>query len=501
MQYPREEVAPFWLRSALPVGANFGWPAQNYPLAVPTEPTPPPTPHLGLFAGAFGPQSSPGPDRASVGILGPQFTQPLSTSPPDAAGPRWGRPMPLNPYSGPLARFPFDPQSPAIPFGIGMPQHAGIPLEGLVADQLAPINRANKNAALSALRLVMPHIADPDFWKPPGPPSLTPTPDGKLPPADSDPRYDGVLGDLTNVGMALFPVGGPGRTAAELGIEGVSAALRRLLGMTPAPSSGRAASTAPGAVAEAKTAGMFAPPPKPARWFSEDYPSKLPVDASGRLVADIEGRPLTAKYISGRRMAGAKDQALTDTEIYQLIEDAIGTPPIEQTHQTMHERGGAYLPPYDRKGRVFYDEQGNPERPEMWINRELIAQQRPLVVAHETGHMIEELAAGPRGMPIRGLEPELERVYSTLNSGQEGRQPPLLPKDRGYRKSDAPSELVAEAVRAYLTDPNYFKTVAPNAAAAIRSLVNSHPELSKLIQFNALGGAAVLGAPDGNSGQ
>jgi len=298
--------------------------------------------------------------------------------------------------------------------------------------------------------------------------------------------------------------------------------------MTPARSSGRAAATAPGAIAEAKTAGMFAPPPKPARWFSEDYPSELPVDASavavasehsaparpselpvdasGRLVADIEGRPLRAKYISGRRMAGAKDQALTDTEIYQLIEDAIGTPPIEQTHQTMHERSGAYLPPYDRKGRVFYDEQGNPERPEMWINRELIAQQKPLVRAHETGHMIEELAAGPRGMPIRGLEPEFERVYSTLNSGQEGRQPPLLPKDRGYRKSDAPSELVAEAVRAYLTDPNYFKTVAPNAAAAIRSLVNSHPELSKLIQFNSLSGAAILGGAlgdpaDGNSGR
>jgi len=34
---------------------------------------------------------------------------------------------------------------------------------------------------------------------------------------------------------------------------------------------------------------------------------------------------------------------------------------------------------------------------------------------------------------------------------------------------------------------------APRTAAAIRAMVNSHPTLSKLIQFNALGGLAVLG--------
>src|SRR5262249_1683772 len=104
------------------------------------------------------------------------------------------------------------------------------------------------------------------------------------------------------------------------------------------------------------------------------------------------------------------------------------------------------------------------------------------------------------------LEPELRSVYSTLNSGEEGRRPLMLPQHRGYPRSEAPAELVAEAVRAYLTDPNYLKTVAPNTAAAIRSLVNSHPELSKLIQFNTLGGAAGLGGAlgdtaDGNSGR
>ena len=77
----------------------------------------------------------------------------------------------------------------------------------------------------------------------------------------------------------------------------------------------------------------------------------------------------------------------------------------------------------------------------------------------------------------------------------------MLPKDKGYSKPRVPFELVAEAIRAYLTNPNYFKTVAPNAAAAIRAMVNSHPELSKWIQFNSLGAIAALrggigGTPD-----
>ena len=50
---------------------------------------------------------------------------------------------------------------------------------------------------------------------------------------------------------------------------------------------------------------------------------------------------------------------------------------------------------------------------------------------------------------------------------------------------------MVEAVRAYMADPNYLKTVAPKTAAAIRAAVNTHPQLSKIIQFNSLAG--VLG--------
>jgi hypothetical protein len=57
-----------------------------------------------------------------------------------------------------------------------------------------------------------------------------------------------------------------------------------------------------------------------------------------------------------------------------------------------------------------------------------------------------------------------------------------------------PKELMGEAIRAYLTDPNYIKTVAPRTAAAIRAAVNAHPELSKIIQFNAVVGIPAAGA-------
>jgi hypothetical protein len=204
----------------------------------------------------------------------------------------------------------------------------------------------------------------------------------------------------------------------------------------------------------------------------------------------MDGRPLTAKYIAGRRTAGGKDVGLEPVDIHDLIVDAIGIPPDFESPEQLRGMSGVYLPRYEDR---------RPVQPEIWINEQLKNEQKRLVMAHEAGHMIEDLAVGPKRMPIRGLKPELEPVYSTLNSGVEGRQPLLLPKDNGYSKRESPFELVAEAIRAYLTDPNYFKTVAPHAAAAIRAMVNSHPQLSKWIQFNSLGGIAALGGGIGGT--
>jgi hypothetical protein len=241
----------------------------------------------------------------------------------------------------------------------------------------------------------------------------------------------------------------------------------------------------------AKSAGLYEPPAKPPRPFSDDYPSGALADASGRLIADIEGRPLGAEYIAGRRVAGGADEALTPAEINAMVKEAIGRGPRYKSDLQMNGDSGRYI--------VTYDAQDNPVRRKMWINRELIPKQKKLTVGHETGHMVEELGAGEKGMSIEGLERELEGVYSTLNTGTERASRHTLPRHHGYSDEEAPYELMAEALRAYMSSPNYFKTVAPNAAAAIRAFVNSHPQLSKLIQFNSLGGLVVGGRAIGGT--
>jgi hypothetical protein len=53
------------------------------------------------------------------------------------------------------------------------------------------------------------------------------------------------------------------------------------------------------------------------------------------------------------------------------------------------------------------------------------------------------------------------------------------------------NELMAEGIRAYMRDPNWFKTVAPNAVKRIREKVNSNTDINDVVQFNSLGGAGV----------
>ena len=59
---------------------------------------------------------------------------------------------------------------------------------------------------------------------------------------------------------------------------------------------------------------------------------------------------------------------------------------------------------------------------------------------------------------------------------------------------------MAEALRAYMADPNYLKTVAPKTAAAIRKFVNDNPRLNKVIQFNSVAVPVGIGATSGDSG-
>ena len=79
------------------------------------------------------------------------------------------------------------------------------------------------------------------------------------------------------------------------------------------------------------------------------------------------------------------------------------------------------------------------------------------VIAHEFGHLVDDIAGR---VPSAGLNAELRRVYNTLNTGQERTRHLTGPQHMGYRGDDVPKELMAEAIRAYMANPSYLKTVA-----------------------------------------
>jgi hypothetical protein len=133
------------------------------------------------------------------------------------------------------------------------------------------------------------------------------------------------------------------------------------------------------------------------------------------------------------------------------------------------------------------------------LRSDLAADRLRRVYGHEIGHVIDDIAGLVR---TQGVSDELRDVYNALNNpnrrlGGLGAHPvvkPVTPEDFGYEPQDVSHEYWAEAIRAYLFDPNYIKTVAPNTAAAIRAAVNAHPRFKKTIQFNsALAPVAAAG--------
>ncbi|SDP16934.1 hypothetical protein [Phyllobacterium sp. OV277] len=127
---------------------------------------------------------------------------------------------------------------------------------------------------------------------------------------------------------------------------------------------------------------------------------------------------------------------------------------------------------------------------------------------HMLGHIIDHRA----GQPCRndsdemisainqdGINDELRHVYNDCNNPELNKARQVNrdvdpsdrleyrdfgPEQRGCFGADAQAELMAEAIRTYMQNPNYLKTVAPNVAARIRAAVNPNPNLNRIIQFN-----------------
>lgn len=233
---------------------------------------------------------------------------------------------------------------------------------------------------------------------------------------------------------------------------------------------------------ESRSANIYNPPVKPPRPFEADYPLGAQVDAAGNLVRDIDGRELSARYVVGRRGVPGPDVALPREALDEISKartgEAIrsvapGTPDIGQD-----------------MGRAVFRSGGSPDY--VAVAKSLTEPKRSRVAAHEIGHVIDQTAGE---IPAAGLNDELRTVYNDLNNPQSyGKK--FGPEQSRYRGGDVQRELIAEALRAYMADPNYLKTVAPKTAARIRQYVNDNPSLKNIIQFNSLaaagGGLALM---------
>ena len=283
---------------------------------------------------------------------------------------------------------------------------------------------------------------------------------------------------------------------------------------------------------------LYNPPAMPERPFEADYPREdwpdgPPVDAQGRLMQDMDRKPLDQNAaIIGRNKApgyGAgseADRPLRDRiAVIQTLKQAGSS--LERVPRSSDQTSGGWAPTFDAKsrftGRGSAQIADDLDRPIAGLD-----DQEVIVLSHELAHSID-FKGGPKalrarnmgdfndrkwGIDHKGMRPEaraqlesqLERIYRDLNNPVDGPVEIRTPKDHGYEAIDADRELWAEAIRAYMYDPNYIKTVAPEVAFMIRDHVNRNKSLRKTIQFNAiptivgvgglgLGAAALSGQP------
>lgn len=224
---------------------------------------------------------------------------------------------------------------------------------------------------------------------------------------------------------------------------------------------------------------MFPPPPKPPRALTDDYRNGVSADASGRLTRTMDGDPLVAENVAGWTEVGAPQRGLSQEQVLTVMERLLGKPTEYLPESRMGKYAGAtmYDPATDMPTRVLIREGLDPDA--------LRNIQR-----HEASHVIEQIAGL---ISTEGHTKELNSLYGSLNNpkrsfdGLDARPGDVYtPWHRQYPPGEVPREYIAEAIRAYMTDPNYIKTVAPNVAAAIRRAVNSNPLTAPYIQFNSL---------------
>jgi len=228
---------------------------------------------------------------------------------------------------------------------------------------------------------------------------------------------------------------------------------------------------------------MYDPPRVAERPFSADYPKGARTNAQGKLLTDMEGRPLEARFIVGRNYLNEPDRALSPEELSEVAKQ-LGVQ-IEKVKPEVLPAGAS--------GVHLATELGGRRRHFIDVRNDLDPAGTHIITAHELGHALDDMV----GFLENSLKPqhfgELRKVYATMRDKFGTKVPYRQPEDL-YPPSEVPGELIAEGFRAYKANPNYFKTVAPKTAAAIRDAVYRNKTLRKVLQFNTVVGAAAIGS-------
>jgi len=237
-------------------------------------------------------------------------------------------------------------------------------------------------------------------------------------------------------------------------------------------------------IAASRDIDLYELPRKRQRPFTRDYRNQPRTDTQGRLLEDIEGRPLGAEFIVGRQFTGKADRPISPADIETALQRLnIRYAAVSQRAFPKNVMG--YFSPSDskRKKRVG----------DIFVSSDVSLSDQDMVTAHEFGHAIDHLAGNLAKNLTQTEIGELRYVYGTSRSGSENHPFRRQPESFRYRPYQVNGELLAEGLRAYMANPNYFKTVAPKTAARIRAAVNDNPRLKKIIQFNSLGAAGLIG--------
>lgn len=195
-----------------------------------------------------------------------------------------------------------------------------------------------------------------------------------------------------------------------------------------------------------------------------------------RMNTDQEGRPVTARYRSGRLEDGS-DLAMPPQEIAAVARLLAGrgvrfwsadrfrpgvTGVTHLTDETLLGQGARTIANTQIRIRA-----GEPVGGETF--------------AHEVGHGIHYLLPGGRpDFPVQARS-ELHRLYRDHIPGS----PESLVYD---------DELFANAASAYLRNPRWINEQSPAAAAYLRSVVNEDPVLRRILGLNSTVPAGLLGA-------